>query len=411
MCGRKANLGCGIFALAALLLAAPASFAADARDIHERILTLDSHMDTPMNFARPGWDMMDAHTFAGDLSQIDYPRMVKGGLDGGFFTIYTPQGPRTQEGFAAARDAAIRRAGEIREMVARHSDTFALALRADDAGLIAASGKRIVYMSMENGYPIGKDLTLLKTFYELGVRMAGPVHFTNNDLGDSATDPKGPEWHGLSALGKQFVAEANRLGIVLDASHASDDVFDQMVALSTAPIILSHSGAKAVFNHPRNIDDARIMRLAAAGGVIQINSYSDYLVETPNIPARDAAIRALGMKYGPFRALAGERLNAYMAERHAIEAQYPLPKGSIDDVMAHLLHALKLVGADHVGIGLDWDGGGGVTGMEDVAGIPEISRRLLAAGYTEADLAKIWGGNALRVMRQVDAKAAEYARK
>jgi membrane dipeptidase len=336
--------------------------------------------------------------------------MVKGGLDGGFFAIYTPQGPRTPVGFAAARDAALKRAVEIHEMVARHSDTFALATRADDAARIAASGKRIVYMSMENSYPLGKDLTLLKTFYELGVRMAGPVHFTNNDLADSATDPKGPEWHGLSPLGKEFVAEANRLGIILDASHASDDVFDQMLALSAAPIILSHSSARAVFNHPRNIDDARIQKLAAAGGVIQINSYSEYLVTTPDIPARNTAMRALGMKYGPFRTLAGDRLNAYMTDRHAIEAQYKLPKGTMDDFMAHLLHVLKLVGPDHVGIGLDWDGGGGVTGMEDVAGLPEISKRLLAAGYTEADLAKIWSGNVLRVMRAVEAKAAELHR-
>ncbi len=398
--------------LAAVLLnLAPPVYAADAAAIHERILTLDTHMDTPMNFARPGWDIMDAHSFAGDLSQVDYPRMVKGGLDGGFFAIYTPQGPRTPEGFAAARDAALKRGVEIHEMVARHADKFVLALRADDAARIAASGKRIVFMSIENSYPLGKDLTLLKTFYDLGVRMAGPVHFTNNDLADSATDPKGPEWHGLSPLGREFVVEANRLGIILDASHASDEVFDQMLALSAAPIILSHSGARAVFNHPRNIDDARIMKLAAAGGVIQINSYSDYLVETPVNPMREAGLRALTAKYGPFRTLAGERLNAYLAERHAIEAQYPIPKGTIDDVMAHLLHALKLVGSDHVGIGLDWDGGGGVTGMEDVAVLPEISKRLLAAGYTESDLAKIWGGNALRVMRQVEARSAELRRK
>jgi membrane dipeptidase len=393
-----------------VLCAPPAAFAADARAaVHQGILTLDTHMDTPMNFARPGWDIMDEHSVAGDLSQIDYPRMVRGGLDGGFFAIYTPQGPRTPEGFATARNAALKRAVEIREMVARHFDKFEIALRADDAARIAASGKRIVFVSIENSYPLGKDISLLRTFYDLGVRMAGPVHFTNNDLADSATDPKGPEWHGLSPLGKEFVAEANRLGIILDASHASDEVFDQILALSTTPIILSHSGVRAVFSHPRNIDDGRIMKLAAAGGVIQINSYSDYLVETPPNPQREAAMRALGMKYGPFRALVGDRLKAYMTERLAVEARYPLPRGTIEDVMAHLIHALKLVGADHVGIGLDWDGGGGVTGMEDVADIPEISKRLLAAGYTQADLAKIWGGNALRVMRQVEAKAAELA--
>jgi membrane dipeptidase len=406
MAMRKSTLSIALLALGALALS-PAQ-AADAGALHKRLLVLDTHLDTPMNFSRPGWDIMDAHSFASDLSQVDYPRMAKGGLDGGFFAIFTPQGPRNAEGYANARDAALKRAVEIREMVARHSDRFALALKADDAAKIAASGKRAVFMSIENSYPLGKDLTLLKTFYDLGVRMVSLVHFTNNDLGDSATDPKGPEFHGLSPLGKEFVAQANRLGMVLDASHASDDVFDQMLALSATPIILSHSGARAVFNHPRNIDDARIVKLAAKGGVIQINSYSDYLVTTPENPARDAAMRALQMKYGPFRTLGGEPLKSYMAERHAVEARYPVPKATMDDFMAHLLHVLKLVGPDHVGIGLDWDGGGGVTGMMDVAGLPEITKRLIAAGYSEADLAKIWSGNALRLLRQAEAKATAH---
>ena len=388
-----------------MILAAP-GHAADSRVIHGQILTLDTHLDTPINFGRPGWDVMDEHSVASDSSQVDYPRMVKGGLQGGFFAIFIPQGPRTPEGYAAARAAGLKREAEIRDMVARHSDAFELALRADDAERIFRSGKRIVYQSMENSYPLGTDITLLKRFYDLGVRMVGPVHFTNNEFADSATDQAGPEWHGLSPLGRELVHEANRLGMILDASHASDDTFDQMLALSTTPIVLSHSSARAVFNHPRNIDDGRIMRLAAAGGVIQINSYSDYLIETPQIRLREEAIRRLAQKYGPFRALSGDGLKAYMGERHAIEVQYPLPRASIDDVMAHLMHALRLVGPDHVGIGLDWDGGGGVVGMEDVAGIPEITRRLLAAGYTGSDVAKIWGGNILRVMRVVEAKDA-----
>src|SRR5262245_13989710 len=181
-----------------LAAAAPAVLAADSADtIHRRILTLDTHLDTPDSFGRPGWSIMDAHTFYDDRTQVDYPRMVKGGLKGGFFAIYTAQGPRTPEGYAAARDAAIKRAVEIREMVAKNSEHFELAFTADDAAKIAAKGKIIVYQSIENSYPIGKDLTLVKTFYDLGVRMIGPVHFSNNDLADSATDRMGPEWHGL----------------------------------------------------------------------------------------------------------------------------------------------------------------------------------------------------------------------
>jgi membrane dipeptidase len=394
------------FLLSGLLLFAPgAAWAADARAVHERLLTLDTHLDTPANFARPGWDMTDRHGWDEDFTQVDVPRMKQGGLDGGFFAIYTPQGPRTAAGNAAARDAALLRAVQIREMVARHSDQLELAFRADDAARIAASGKRVIFQSIENAYPIGWDVSLLKTFYDLGVRMAGPVHFTNNDLGDSATDPKGAEWHGLSPVGKAFVAEANRLGMILDASHSSDDVFDQMLAQSTTPIILSHSGCRAVFDHPRNIDDERLKRLAASGGVIQINAYSDYLMKAPANPERDAAFRALGQKYGPLRTLAGAQLKAYAAERRAIEMRSPLQRASLDDVMAHALHALKLVGPDHVGIGLDWDGGGGVNGMPDVAAIPVITERLLAAGYSEGDLQKIWSGNVLRLLRAAEAAA------
>jgi membrane dipeptidase len=393
----------------ALFTAAPVAFGAEGPTaIHQRILTLDSHLDTPMSFGRPGWSMMDNHTFADDMTQVDYPRMVRGGLDGGFFAIYTNQGPRTPEGYAAARDQALERAVQIHEMVARNTGYFALATKADDAARIVATRRRVVYVSMENAYPIGKDLTLLKTFYDLGVRMAGPVHFSNNDLADSATDPKGPEWSGLSPLGKEFVAEANRLGIVVDASHASDQSFDQMLALSTTPIILSHSGAKAVFNHPRNIDDARIRALAAKGGVIQINSYSDYMVRVPPTPELDAALRALNQKYGPYRTLQGETFRNYVRERRAIEARYPVPRATMNDLLAHILHVLKLVGPDHVGIGLDLDGGGGVTGMDDVEGIPEITRRLVAAGYGEADLVKIWSGNVLRHLREAEAKATAH---
>ncbi len=393
----------GILAASFVVLIAGAAHAASTTI--PNLLTLDTHMDTPMDFARPGWDIMDRHAYAEDLSQVDYPRMVEGGLTGGFFAVYTPQGPRTPEGFIAARDAALLRAVEIREMVAKHSDKFELAYRADDAERIAKSGKRIVFMSIENSYPIGKDLTLLSTFYTLGVRMAGPVHFTNNDLADSATDPKGLEWHGLSPLGKQFVAEENRLGIIPDASHASDDVFDQMLELSKTPIILSHSGARDVFNHPRNMNDARLVKLAAKGGVIQINSLSDYMIKVPENPERDAALKALTDKLGPMHAMNEPQVKAYVAQRHIIEAKYPIPRATFDDFMGHVLHALKLIGPDHVGIGLDWDGGGGVTGMEDVASVHKITERLLAEGYKPDDIRKIWGGNVLRLLRAAEADA------
>lgn len=378
--------------------AAPAS-APSAAAVHAGLLTLDTHLDTPENFHRAGWDMMDRHKIA-DHSQVDYPRMVEGGLKGGFFAIYTPQGPRTPQGDHAARDAAIIRGLEIREMVARHGDKFELALKADDAPTILTRGKRFVFMSIENSYPIEGDLSLMSTFQALGVRLIGPVHFKNNDLADSSTDK--PEWHGLSPLGRQFIAEANRLGLVLDASHASDEVLEQMIALSKTPVILSHSGCKAVFDHPRNIDDAHLKALAAAGGVIQINSV--YLIAQAKNPARDAAIAELAKAAaGPLTPEARADLEARFA---AIDSQYPEATASFDTFMANMLHALKVAGVDHVGVGTDMDGGGGVSGMEDITGYPKITAALLAAGYSRTDLAKIWGGNVLRVLAQAEAYKA-----
>ncbi|PTQ10001.1 peptidase M19 [Sphingomonas oleivorans] len=397
----------GIAILAAPVPAATPEVSGKARAIHERVLTFDTHLDTPANFSRPGWDFAEGHSLSRDFGQVDLPRMKAGGLDGGFFAIYTPQGPRTPEATAAARDAALIRAVEIREMAARLSDKVELAFTADDAVRIAAKGKVVVYQSIENSYPLSADLGLMTTFHELGVRMMSPVHFLNNDFGDSSTDPKGPEWNGLSPLGRRFVAEANRLGIILDASHASDAVLDQMLALSTTPVILSHSGCKAVYDHPRNVDDARLIALAAKGGVIQMNAYAGYVAKLPENPERDAALKALYAKMGNRHDMTPDRVAELVRERDAILARYPGSKPDFDAFMKHMLHALKLVGVDHVGIGLDWDGGGGVEGLEDVVDIPRISAALLVAGYTEADLQKIWSGNVLRVLRAVEAAKAK----
>ncbi len=394
-------------ALALTMLPLALSVAADSRAMHERFITIDTHLDTPSSLRRPGWNIMDRHNVKDDFTQVDQPRMVEGGLDGGFWVIYTPQGPRTPAGHAAARDSALQIAVNIHKMLAAHPAHFALATTADDAATIAATGKRIVYLSIENAYPIGHDLTLVKTFYDLGVRMLSPVHFANNDLADSATDTTGKQWNGLSPLGRDLIAECNRLGLILDASHASDDVFDQMIALSQTPIILSHSGAKAICDHPRNIDDARMKQLAAAGGVIQMNSLSAYLIPTPPNPERNKAMQGLMAKYGGRRNLSPEQTKEMSVERRAIEQKYPVPMATFDDFMKHVLHTLKVVGPDHVGFGADWDGGGGVTGMEDVASYHKITASLLAAGYTETDCAKMWSGNTLRLLRAAEAHAAK----
>jgi len=367
--------------------------------LHNRLLTLDTHLDTPANLERSGWDIMQSHGAEGVFSQVDAPRMRSGGLDGGFWVIFTPQGPLTTAGYAAARDAAIVRAMRIREMVAGHKDTFELAVRASDAERIVKAGRLVVFQSIENSYPLGEDVSLLKTFYDLGVRMVAPVHGANNQFADSATDPA-KRWGGLSPLGKTWLQEANRLGMVVDGSHASDETIEQLVELSKTPIILSHHGAKAVFDHPRNLDDDRLRKVAASGGVVQINSM--YVYGGQNYPELRARQGALRLQLARWAQLSPAERKALSAEIAGLDSAYPNWRGSFEDYMANILHVLKVVGPDHVGIGADWDGGGGVRGFDSVAELPKITVRLLAAGYTEADLAKIWGGNVLRLLTQAE---------
>lgn len=373
------------------------------RAVHERIIVMDTHFDTPANLSRPGWDIMDRHDVAVDGTQVDYPRMVSSGVDGGFFAIFTPQGARGPEGDRRARDAALVRGLEIHQMVAAHPKQFEIALTPDQALDIARRRKRFVFISMENGNPFGKDLSLMKTFYAFGVRVMGPVHFLNNELGDSATDK--PEWGGLSPLGKAFVAEANRLGVVIDASHAADSVLDDMLALSKAPIILSHTGSRAIFDSPRNIDDAHLKALAAKGGVIQINAFSNYMIAPVKIPERDAALAAVAKKMAAPGKRTEAEVVALTAERGAIDAKWPVPRANFDDFMKHVLHAIEVAGIDHVGMSGDFDGGGGLAGLEDITAYPKITAALLKAGYSKDDVAKFWGGNALRVMREAQALA------
>jgi membrane dipeptidase len=378
---------------------------AAASKLHQRILTLDSHLDTPASLDLPGWSIEDEHGVQADFTQVDLPRMKKGGLDGGFWAIYTPQGPLTEEGFRKARDFALLRGMSIRQMVSADPVNFGLALTAKDAAPIAASGKRVVYMSIENAYPLGEDVSLLGTFYAMGVRLVGFAHFAHNQFADSSTDPsRKPRFGGLSPLGRELLKEMNRVGIVPDASHSSDQVLDDLLALSTTPILLSHSGCKAVYDHPRNIDDDHLRALAAKGGVIQMNAYGAYLRASKPNPERQKALAALFADMREGARLSAEKRSEMLKKRQEIDRLYPdTDRPTFDDFMVHLLHALQVVGPDHVGIGLDWDGGGGVVGMEDVASLPKITAALLKAGYSEADIQKIWSGNVLRILAAAEA--------
>ncbi|QDC36351.1 dipeptidase [Sphingobium fuliginis] len=376
--------------------------------LHQKMLTLDSHLDTPASLDLPGWSIEEEHGVHSDYTQVDLPRMKKGGLDGGFWAIYTPQGPLTEEGFRKSRDFALLRGVSIREMVAADPANFTLALEAKDAAPIAASGKRVVFMSIENAYPLGEDVSLLKTFYDMGVRVSGFAHFAHNQFADSSTDPsKKPRYGGLSPLGKELLKEMNRLGIVPDASHSSDQVLDDLLALSTSPVLLTHSGCKAIYDHPRNIDDEHLKALAAKGGVIQMNAYGAYLRASKPNPQRQEALKALFGQLREDAKLSPEKRAELLAKRQEIDRLYPeTDRATFDDFMAHMLHALKVVGPDHVGIGLDWDGGGGVIGLEDVVDLPRITAALLKAGYSETDVQKIWSGNVLRVLAAAEAAKA-----
>jgi membrane dipeptidase len=372
----------------------------EATAIQRSLITLDTHLDTPANLVVPGFNILERHSYGHDYSQVDVPRMQEGALDGGFWAVYSPQGELTKGGYEQSRDTALLRALAIRTMVSANPQVFEFATESADAEKIKKNSKHIVYMSMENAYPLGTDISLLETFYKFGLRMAGPVHFKNNQFGDSSTDPSGTQWDGLSPLGEELVAEANRLGIVLDGSHAHDETVKDMIRLSKTPIILSHTGSKAIYDHPRNVDDALLKQLAESGGVIQMNAYSEYLEKLPDDPERKEAYKGL-MKL----VKEGSERSVLLEKRREIDHEHPAVKASFEVYMEHFLHALNVVGPKHVGIGADWDGGGGVDDMMDVVNLPKITKRLLDEGYSKSDLADIWGGNALRVLQQ----AHDYA--
>lgn len=403
---RKFHTNLSLVALAFMVCqSANAVTLAEATATQRKLITLDTHLDTPANLVMPGFDIMERHSYPEDFNQVDVPRMDEGALDGGFWVIYTAQGELSESAYQQNRDTALLRALAIHTMVTANPDTFSFATDPEDAAKIKASGKHIVYMSMENSYPLGTDLSLLDTFYKLGLRMVGPVHFKNNQFGDSSTDPEGTKWDGLSPLGEKLVAEANRLGIVLDGSHAHDETVKDMIRLSKTPIILSHTGAKNIYDHPRNVDDELLKQLAASGGVIQMNAYSDYLTKLPDNPKRKEAFSELMSMMKEGSEMDADKQEALLKKRREIEKMYPAVKADFDVYMQHFLHALKIVGPKHVGIGADWDGGGGVDGMMDIVNLPMITQRLMEEGYSKQDLADIWGLNALRVLKQ----AKDYA--
>ena len=374
-----------------------------AARIHAAAYTVDSHTDTPMDLNREGFDFGVRNDPRETRTKIDLPRMKEGGMDGIWFGIFTGQGPRTPEGNLKAREEATGIIRDIYHTVDKYSADLEVATRADDLARIADRGKHAIYLGMENGYPMGNDLDLLDTFYREGVRYMTLVHSSNNDLCDSSTDTL--EHNGLSPLGEEVVARMNDLGMMIDLSHASDKSFYDVIALSRAPVIASHSCARALCDNPRNLSDEMLLKLKENGGVIQMCILSAYVKTPAPNPQRDSARAAVRARHGNYYDLDKEAKEAFYADWILVDRDFPQELATVSDAVDHIDHIVELIGIDHVGIGTDFDGGGGLADCFDVSQMGNITLELVRRGYTEEEIRKIWGGNLTRVFSQVEAAA------
>ncbi|WP_420147786.1 dipeptidase [Spirosoma sp.] len=390
-----------------------------AHKIHEKAFTIDTHADTPMLLSRGNFDVTKDNDPRTTNSKVDYPRMRKGGLDAIFWAVYLGQGPRTPEGHETAKKKAMSIFDAIDGTLKKTASEAALATTPEEAYQISKTGKRVIFIGVENGYPMGHDVTLLKQFYDKGARYMTLCHSSNNDICDSSTDPKGAEYQGLSPLGEQVVAEMNRLGMMIDVSHVSDSTFYDVVRLSKVPIIASHSGAKAICDHPRNLTDDMLRALAKNGGVVQLNLLSDYVKTIPPSPEREAAQKSMMEKWGvkdrrsmmgAMSKLSEEDQKKLRDEFMEINKKYPVQLATVKDAVDHIDHIVKLIGIDHVGMGADFDGGGALADCFDVSQYENFTVEFLRRGYSKKDIEKIWGGNFFRVMKAVEkGKTAEIA--
>jgi len=401
-------------------------FMAYAQKVHDRAITLDTHVDIPGGrYATPEMDP-GSEDFRNKCS---LPKMEQGGLDGTFLAVYVGQrGGLDEEGYRNVYNQAMEKFTAIHRLTEEmHPDRCELAVSPDDVERIVKTGKRIIMIGIENGYPIGDDIARLQEFYDLGTRYITLCHSSNNQICDSSTDRE-PLYDGLSEFGRQVVAEMNRLGIMIDMSHAADETFWDVIEASQAPIILSHSNCDGVYEQARNIDDDMLRALAENGGVIQaVTMY----VGTDSQERRDA-IQALrdelgivgrggrgGRPFGRQRPAAPEmteeqraeyqrNMQIYSERMAEIDQQYP--PVNVSNYVDHIDHAVQVAGIDHVGIGTDFDGGGGVSGFNDHSECLNVTIELLRRGYTEKEIQKIWGGNLLRVWREVERVARELQR-
>jgi membrane dipeptidase len=398
--------------------AADAELVTRARAIHERVITLDTHVDiNPANFTRE-------RNYTQDLPiQVNLPKMLSGGLDAAFLIVYVGQGELTPAGYDAAYQQAIAKFDAIHHLTKEIApDRIELALTAADVPRIAKAGKKVALIGVENAYPIGTDLGRIKEFYDRGGRYISLAHNGHSQFSDSNTGERDGKWlhNGLSELGRKAIAEMNRLGIMVDVSHPSKASIMQSIALSKAPVMASHSSARALADHSRNMDDEMLLALKKNGGVIQTVAFNGYVkIAPPPSEARTAAIAALRKEFGlpaggpgggggggaaaALAKLPADRRADYEKRLAMIDFKMPPPpRATVGDFVTHIDYLVNLIGIDHVGISSDFDGGGGVDGWDDASETFNVTLELVRRGYSEEQIAKLWSGNLLRVMREVE---------
>lgn len=392
--------------LAGVLLAAPAR-ADEAAALHARLLTLDTHIDIPAGYATPAHDP----GAASDM-QVDLPKMTAGGLDAGFFIVYVGQGPETPEGYAEAYRQAVEKFDAIRRQTEQYPDRIGLATSPDELERIVASGRLAACIGVENLYPAGPGAGRIAEFHGRGARYMSLTHSGDNHLADSANlqgrlEEASAHTHGgLTAAGRAAIAEMNRLGVMIDVSHASEETTLQAIDASIAPVIASHSALSGVYDIPRNLSDRALVALAAKGGVVQVVAFDIYL--RPPKPEKVAAIKSLREELGltspaAWKAITPEQRTAYMSRLKGLHATHG--RAGVADLVDHIDHAVALAGIDHVGISSDFGGGGGIDGWDDASQTANVTRELLKRGYSEGDIGKLWSGNLLRVWRAAEAAA------
>ncbi len=395
-------LGCSVLGLAFLLAIVFAPVTAEnfavsarARKLHERAIVVDTHVDVPFShYSKNEFDLSQRHD--PEWGHVDIPRMREGGLDAPFFSIYIPA---TVTGPEAVK-RALQLIAWTREQVERYPKNLVLATTAADVRRAHRDGKIAVLMGMEGGHMLADDLRVLRAYADLGVRYLTLAHSRSTSwAGSSGDDDNRP----LSDFGRQVVRELNRLGVLVDISHVSDQTFWDALAVSEAPMIASHSSCRALCDHPRNMTDEMIKALAAKGGVIQI-TFVDAFLSQELRNAQRATEDERNRRFAELRTRFPNDPERQRAERERIFEEYrkQWPAASWELIVEHIDHAVKIAGADHVGLGSDFDGATMPAGMDDATMLPKITEALLRRGYSERDVEKILGGNLLRVLEQAE---------